>query len=102
MKHWKLDIIGYWVIGAGCLIEKSLELSPSLSNHKWFQENFDHASIYQSTKFGGLMSCGSKDIFKMHPISCTNTYHDVTDLVNHEMTGNTKTWISRERTITFL
>ena len=37
------------------------------------------------------MSCGSKDIFKMHPISCTNTYHDVTDLVNHEMTGNTKT-----------
>ena len=22
--------------------------------------------------------------FKMHPVSCTNTHHDVTDLVNHE------------------
>ena len=36
------------------------------------------------------MSCGSKDMFKMHPVSCTNT-HDVTDLVNREMIRNTKT-----------
>ena len=38
----------------------------------------------------------------MHPVSCTNIHHDVTDLVNHEMAKNTKTWISRERNITFL
>ena len=31
------------------------------------------------------MSCGSKDIFKMHPVSCTDALHDVTDLVNHGM-----------------
>ena len=32
----------------------------------------------------------------MHPVSCTNTHHDVTDLVKHPMVKNTKTWISRE------
>ena len=26
----------------------------------------------------------------MHPVSCTNTHHDVTDLLNHEMAENTK------------
>ena len=49
------------------------------------------ACIYQLTKFGDLMSCDSKDIFKMHPVSCTNTRHDVTDLVNHGMVKNTET-----------
>ena len=38
----------------------------------------------------------------MHPVSCTNTHHDVTDLVKHPMVKNTKTWISREWNITFL
>ena len=32
MKHWNLDIIGYWVIRAGCYIKKDLELSPSSQN----------------------------------------------------------------------
>ena len=38
MKHWNLDIISYWVTGAGCLIKKDLELSPSLPiclKHSW-------------------------------------------------------------------
>ena len=26
----------------------------------------------------------------MHPFSCTNTHHDVTDLLNHRMAKNTK------------
>ena len=38
----------------------------------------------------------------MHPVSCTNTHHDVTDLVNHGMVKNTKTLISQERNIAFL
>ena len=43
----------------------------------------------------------------MHPVSCTNTHHDVKDLLNHGMvkytnTKNTKTLISSERNITFL
>ena len=33
---------------------------------------------------------------KMHPVSCTNT-DDVTDLPNHGMAKNTKTWISWEQ-----
>ena len=35
------------------------------------------------------MSCGSRHS-KMHLASCTNTYHDVTDLVNHEKVKNAK------------
>ena len=38
----------------------------------------------------------------MHPVLCTNTHHDVTDLVNHGMVKNTKTWISWKRNIIFL
>ena len=49
------------------------------------------AYIYQLAKFGDFMICGSKDIFEMHLVSCTNTHRDVTDLVNHEMVKNTKT-----------
>ena len=55
-------------VGAGCSFEKGLELSPSHSNHfNDFKKNIDLAYIYQLTKFGGLMSCGSKDIFKNAP-----------------------------------
>ena len=45
------------------------------------------AYIYQLTKFGDLMSCGSKE----HFVSCTNTHHDVTDFVNLGIVKNTKT-----------
>ena len=37
------------------------------------------------------MSCDSKDLIKMHPISCTNTPHDFTDMVNLEMVRKKKT-----------
>ena len=47
------------------------------------------------------MSCGLEDILKNTPVSCINTHHDVTDLLNHEMVKNTKTWISWEWNITF-
>ena len=39
---------------------------------------------------------------KMHPVSCTNTHHDVTYFVNHGMVKNTKTWIFREQNRIFL
>ena len=38
----------------------------------------------------------------MHPVLCTNTHHDVTDLVNHGMVKNTKTWMSWIQSIIFL
>ena len=58
MKHWKLHIIDCWVIRAVYLTEKGVE---------WFQENIDLTYIYQLTKSGGLMSCGSKDLLKNAP-----------------------------------
>ena len=39
---------------------------------------------------------------RMQPVSCTNTHHDVRDLVNCGMVKNTKTWIPWEWSITFL
>ena len=38
----------------------------------------------------------------MDLVSCTNTHHDITDLLNHRMVKNTKAWISWEWNITFL
>ena len=38
----------------------------------------------------------------MHPVLCTNTHHDVTDLVNHGMVKNAKTRITSEQKTTFL
>ena len=43
-----------------------------------------------------------KIYLKIHPVSCTNTNHDVTDFVNHRMVKNTKTWLSWENNISFL
>ena len=52
-------------------------------------------------KFGDLMSFDSKDIFKSASY-LTYCHHDVTDLANHGMVKNTKTWISGKRNIIFL
>ena len=38
----------------------------------------------------------------MHPVSFTKTCYDVTDLVNHGIVENTKTWIAWELNLTFL
>ena len=39
MKHWNPDIIGYWLIGESCQIEKDLELSPSPPNCSEIPQN---------------------------------------------------------------
>ena len=43
-----------------------------------------------------------KIYLKMRPVSCTNTCHDATGLVNHGMVRNTKTGISWEPNVSFL
>ena len=59
--------------------------------------------ICNLAKFGDLMTCGSNIMYSnTHLVSCTNTHHDVTDLVNHRMIKNAKKWISWERGLTFL
>ena len=37
----------------------------------------------------------------MHPVSCTNTHHDVANFVDLGMVKNTKTCVSWEQKITF-
>ena len=64
---------------------KGPELSPSPQNCS--KDSWKLLSLFIS-KFGNLMSCGLKDIFKN--VSCTNIHHDITDLVNHGMVKNTK------------
>ena len=100
MKHWKLDKIGYWEIGAGCLIEIGLELSPSPPNRSKDFRKMIPSCLDLSTKSPEFLI--QKVYSKIHPVLCTNSHHDVTDLVNHGMVKNTKTWISRERNITLL
>ena len=60
------------------------------------------AYIYQLAKFGDLWVVVQEIYSKRHLASCTNSHHDVTDLVNHGMVKTTKTSISWKRNITFL
>ena len=55
--------------------------------------NIVRANIYQLTKFGGLMNCGSKDIFKnaLQSQVCTNSHDSVTDMVSYGIIKNTET-----------
>ena len=68
MKHWNLDIIGYWVIGAGCQIKKGLELiSSPLNCSKDSSKLFPLLISINWQTSGEFISCGSKDIFKNAP-----------------------------------
>ena len=92
MKHWNIGIFGYWVIGAVCWIEKDQEPSSSLSNcSKGYWKLF---YVLISINWPSLVTSWlvvQKIYSKMHLISCTNTHHDITGLVNHGMVKNTKT-----------
>ena len=73
-------------MGQVAKLKKTWNLAPVLQIVLKITENYCPAYIYQLTKFGDFMSCGSKDIFKNACyLICTNAHHDVTDLVNHEM-----------------
>ena len=68
--------------------KKLFELRRCSNNRK---SNYRVYCIYQLAKFGDFTSYGLTNILKKYTVSCTNTHHDVTDLVNHEMVKNTKT-----------
>ena len=98
-----LGVIGYWVIGAGCKINKDLELSPSSPNcskHYWkllpLLVCIDWSSLVTScVVFQKIYS-------KMYIVSYTVILIVTSDSVNHRMAINTKTWITWERNIIFL
>ena len=103
MRHWNLDIFGYWVIGAVCYMKKDLISSRSPPNCS--KEYSTLLPLFISFNWPSLVTSWVvvQTIYsKMHLVSCTNTHGDVTDLLNHGMVKNTKTWISSERNIIFL
>ena len=95
----KIDILSNWSRLLNWKVRGTSLQSSKL--FKRFLKNIALPYIYQLTKFGGLISCGSKYIFK-NALSCTITHHNVIDLVNHMMIENTKFWVSQEWNITFL
>ena len=99
MKQCNLDIIGYWITGTGW---KEPKTAPFPKLFKRFLKIIVLSYIYQLAMFGGLRVTVRKIYSKMHPVSCTNTHHDVTDLIKHGIFENTETWISWERNIIFL
>ena len=76
-----------------------MEDSPSPQNFSKDPENYC-LWLYHLAKCVDLWFVGQKIYSNMHPVSCANTHHDVTDLVNHGIVKNIR--ISRERNLTFL
>ena len=73
--------------------------------HNWLLSNWSRMLSWKRPEI--VPNCSKvlyvqKIYLKMHPLSCTNTDHDFTDLVNDRMVKKSKTWISWERNITFL
>ena len=101
MKHWNVDVNGYWVIGAGYQIEKDLEpIPPNFS-----KDLGKSLLLFISINWPSLVTkwdVVQKIYSEMHLVLCINSDHGFTDFVNHEMVKNTKTWIPWEWNITFL
>ena len=65
LESWHNWLLSNW---SKLLNSEGPETYPQPSKlFKRFQKNIAHAYIYQMTKFGELMSCGSKDILKNAP-----------------------------------
>ena len=84
MKHWNLDILAHWIIGIDSYIEKDMELSPSHPN--CLTDSWKLLLLFLYINWPSLVTWWvviQIIYLKMHPASCTNTHHDVLDLVNH-------------------
>ena len=84
-------------------MEKDLEPSPSPPNCS--KGYWKLLPLLLSISWPSLVTSWvvlQKIYSKMYLASCSNTYHDVTDSVNHGMVKNTKHWISWERNIIFI
>ena len=83
-------------------MKRTWNLAPVLQIVQKIPENYCPCLYLSIGQVWWLNELWLKRYLKMYPVSCTNTHHDVTDLVNHGMVKNTKTWISWEWNITFL
>ena len=103
LPSYRDQSIDLWCKLIDLSLYEDLESSPSLPNCSKDHWKLWHLLIsinWQS--FVTSWFVVQKIYSKMHLVSCTNTHRDVTDLVNHGMVKNTKTWISWERNMIFL
>ena len=95
MKHWNLDIFGHWVIGEVAKLKWTCNLAPLLQIVPKDYWKLIHLLIPINWPSLAISWVVVQKIYsKMHLVSCNNTHCDVTDLVNHGMVKNIKTWIS--------
>ena len=66
MKRCNLDIIGYWIIGAGSKLKRTWNLVQVFKIVPKIPKNYC-PYFYQLVKFGDLMSRGCRDVFKNAP-----------------------------------
>ena len=83
-------------------MKRTWNLAPVLQIVQKIPENYCSCSHLSIGHVLRLIELLLKIYSKISSISCTNIYHDATDLVNQGMVKNTKAWISWERNITFL
>ena len=99
MKHWKLDLICYWVTGAK--FKRTWNLAPVLQIVQKITENYCPRLYLSGVQVWWLHEFW----FKRYIQKCTLPHLLIliaTDSVNHGMVKNTKTWISWEQNIIFL
>ena len=89
-------------MGQVAKLKRTWNLVPVSQIVQKITENYCPCLYLSTDQVGWLHDLWFKIYSKMHLVSCTNTHHDVTNLVNHGMIKNTKTWISWERNIIFL
>ena len=105
MKHWNLDIIGYWVIGQVPKWKRTWNLAPVLQIVQKITEIIIYPCLHLSIgQVWWLHELWFKIVIysKMYLVSYTNTHCDNTDSVKHGMVKNIETWISWEQNIIFL
>ena len=74
-----------------------LQIVQKISENYWPCLHLSTGQVWWLTELW-FKRCNSK----FHPVSCTNIYYDVRDILYHGMITNTKAWMSWERNITFL
>ena len=83
-------------------LQRTWNLTPDLKTVQRIPVNYFPCLCLSIGRVWSLHGMWFNIYLKMHPVSCSNTHHEVTHMVNHGKVENTKTWTSWEGNITFL
>ena len=83
-------------------LKRTRKLAPVLQSFRKIPENYCTGNLSIGHVWWLRELLFKKYIVQMGTVWCINTCHDVTDLANHGMVKNTKTWMSWEPNMTFL